>query len=869
MELTNNKLILSEKTLSTKKQILDYISKTAVDGGYLKTKKPLLDAFMKREEEFPTGMGDGIAIPHAEVDGLESPLIIVVRTKDLDWGSIDDSKVNTVIAIMVPKGGRGDHLAILAELAKKLVNKDFANIMKKGSKAEVVKSINSIEPGSEEKEQKTKKGTKYVIGITACPTGIAHTFMAQQKIVDAAKDRGYSYRVETQGSEGIKDKLSVEDIQKADAIIISTAIQLEEMERFEGFEGKIKTSELQNTIANAPEVLEEALAVAEEFNKNGGGLAKTGVQTTTFNFAPEKSRFDTVMGHIMTGISAMIPVLLIAGLLMAIGNIGALGTTIPNTNSIGDSMYATSDFNAWINLMYYINQIGSIVMKFMYPIFAMYLAFSIGGKLALIPGFMGGVMAAGLETSFLSGDIYSSSLLSWAYPNGFIPSMFFGALFIGAFVGIMTKWLNTKIQLSPNLVTLKTMLIIPLIMSVSVFLVMAFAVNPFFGMINALTQQAFNAAGQSGTLLYQMSIAAGTAFDLGGPINKAAGAVANGMNTDAFDLLTTTLNDSTSTAEEITAAVNNLSTFNITGRTLGIIVPPIGIGVAAMSANTVTGRELFTKEEQQLGGQAAFLGAIGISEGAIPMMMKYPVYVITADIIGAMVAAVIGVIFGSIQTLPLPAIWGWFLVGTTTQGAAAYGVAGIGVQVLGYILAVLVGVVTVAAIFTLFLLQSDVRANKKNKIYNKNEITTLAASQKVAVVEQSTKSIENVKAFYENQLKSINVQRSKDKNKFDKDEIENAKINFSKLKVELGKESKLLANLKYKIMRNDQKNGVFRSKIDLSSNEEHIAKWKAAIKANDELNIQLEKDVAVAKENLGKFISMKINYLEEIEKTLK
>ncbi len=198
------------------------------------------------------------------------------------------------------------------------------------------------------------------------------------------------------------------------------------------------------------------------------------------------------------------------------------------------------------------------------------------------------------------------------------------------------------------------MLIVPFLMAFAVFFVMAFAVNPFFGLVNYGLQQFFTAAGDSGTYLYQMSIAAGTAFDLGGPFNKAAGAVANGFNTDYFDQFTTALSSGDAVAIEQAAGL--VKTFNITGRTLGIIVPPIGIGAAALLGNTVTGRELFTKEEQSLGGQAAFLGAIGISEGAIPMMIKYPAYVITADIIGSMVAAAVAVTFGSIQTLPLPAI---------------------------------------------------------------------------------------------------------------------------------------------------------------------------------------------------------------------
>ncbi len=870
--LTKKEFIFSIEANKSKEEILDLICDNILKNKVLEDKKELYEAFVKRESEFSTGIGEGIAIPHAEIDGIEAPIVSVVRVNNIDWGAIDNKPVTVAIAIVVPKGGRGEHLQILSELSKNMIDPEFQNTLKTGTEAEVEKIINSVSISSEDESEhindNVDANAKYVVGITACPTGIAHTFMAQKAIIDACKAKGYRVKVETQGSEGPKNALTLEDVHNSDAIVISTSIALEGMEKFNGYEEKIHFSELQNTIANSAKVVEDALEIGKNFTPKADGL-KSSNQASTLNFAPKKTNFEAGMGHIMTGITAMIPVLLIAGLLMAIGNIGALAWTLPNQNSIGDSSYAMSS-NVWVNLMYYINQIGSIVMKFMYPIFAMYLAYSIAGKLALIPGFMGGVMAAGLETQFLSSDIYSSPLLGWAYPNGFIPSMFFGALFIGAFTGLLTRFLNKKIQVSPNLITLKTMLIIPLIMSVSVFLVMAFLVNPFFGLVNWGMSEMFRAAGDTGSYLYQLSVAAGTAFDLGGPINKAAGAVANGLNTDAFDRFTTALNnlDSTNPAslDEVNAAVSNLKTFNITGRTMAIIIPPIGIGFAAMFGNSITRRAIFTKEEQQLGGQAAFLGFIGISEGAIPMMIKYPAYVILADIIGAMVGTFIAITFGAIQTLPLPAIWGWFLVGTTVQGGAAHGINGIGIQMFGYIFGVVVGAATVATIFISFLLAQDIFEDRKNRVYSKEQLSKMEDSN--VAKENSIRSLDMIIEYYQNQLAQIGGNEKASFEKLNTQQIEEYNISFSKLKVAIGRELKYLAKLKYMVMKNDSKSRVIDQKLEYINNEEKIAKLNGLKDTYEVQNQETEKLIVEEQNKVSSYINSQIYILEKKKEVL-
>ena len=908
--LIGKNLFFNDETSKTKEEILDKISTLMVkQSKYLDNKEVIFDGFLKREQEFSTGIGDEVAIPHTEIEGLKKAKVCLVKLSNpIEWNSIDKKPVKVVIAIMVPKGGRGEHLQILAKLSANLVKADFINKIKNNPITEGVELINSIKIDKDGDEDKSKNNKvddsnskrKYVIGITACPTGIAHTFMAKQKLVDAADELEHEYKIETQGADGIKNKLTVEDIERADAIVISTGIKLEFMERFEGYENKIFEFGLQDTIAKPEIAIREALILAEAFNSGDEAktaklkLAAKNDSTITSKSGKISSAWKTGMGHVMTGIGAMIPVLLVAGFLMAIGNIGALPWTLngDETISIGDSTWASSG-NAWVNIMYYTNQIGAVLMKFMYPVFAMYLAYSIGGKLALIPGFLGGLMAQGIVADYADADIYASNGFAWAYPNGFIASGFFGAIIIGFAIGYLAKYLNQKIQFSPNLIALKTMLIIPLILTIFTVSTMMFLINPFFGRVNYWMQELFVAAGDGGMFLYQSLIAGGTAFDLGGPINKAAGAVANSYNGDAMISLTETISwatDNSGTPElyngilsdgtafitddelsAINSAVVYAQTFSITSRTLAIIIPPIGVGVAAMSGNAITKRDLFTKEEQQIGGTAMFLGVIGISEGAIPFMLKYPLIIISANIIGSIFGSIVALSFGSIQQLPLPAIWGWFLIGATTP-AGAYGVAPLGMQIAGYIIGLTLGVLLTASIIIGSLFLTNEYKNKDNKFKKIEKIRRKLERENLLFEETEQDEImgnlKSQKLLYKSQnaiiSSKIYIENSAKKNKTElvmveipefEDNMEQHKINFGNLKYKINMELGKLAKEKYhqtkitnKIELIDVKNSLLKEKIK-NSNSKDFQDSQRYLNINKKITIH-EENIAILKEEI-------------------
>ncbi|WP_117232665.1 PTS fructose transporter subunit IIC [Vibrio maerlii] len=431
---------------------------------------------------------------------------------------------------------------------------------------------------------------KKIVAVTACPTGIAHTFMAAKKIQAWAEKQGYEVKVETQGSDGVKNKLTAQDIATADGVVLAVDVPIMDMERFDNANPlKVRTQEL---IKRVDELLPTVFLRGKEKSEGGVEVAEK-----------KRSAYQTAIGHIMTGISFMLPVVVLGGLLMAVAKITGEFIDISGTP------------------IQTLDKLGFMTIKFMYPIFAGYLAYSIAGKPALIPAFIGGLMTDEPYKRFFD-------LEGWA------PSGFFGAIAIGFLVGYLVRYLNDVIKVKTELTTLKTMLLVPAVTGVVMVLTMEYAINPFFGALNLAMIDLFTQAGDAGRGVYSMVIAAGTAFDLGGPINKAAGSVALGLNGmgEGFDLI---------------------------ARELGIVIPPIGVGLAAMLDGKFRKR-VFTSEEQTIGKTSLMLGMIGISEGAIPFILKNP-KMIPIMILGSIIGTQLAVVLNVWQDLPLPAVWGWFL----------------------------------------------------------------------------------------------------------------------------------------------------------------------------------------------------------------
>jgi PTS system fructose-specific IIC component len=416
---------------------------------------------------------------------------------------------------------------------------------------------------------------------------------------------------EKQGANGLENEHTAKVIREADAVIFATDILPKGKERFNG-KPYVQTR-VAEPLKKAKEMITRALQAPDGIvSENSSEASQTKNQ--------RQGIFAEMAQAILTGISYMIPVVVAGGLMTGIAKLGSMPFGLVKV--ISDPKYATSANELFV-ILHYLDAFGALIFKFIYPIFGAFVAYAIADRVGLVSGLIGGVFAGGLHFVF------------WGNPNG-IPSGFLGALILGLSAGYISKFLNNRIHLSKNLQAMKPMLIIPAISVLSMFLLNFYIVDPVFGGLNSLLRHWIESAKGSGNVALASIIAAATAFDLGGPINKAAGAIAIGLATDHI--------------------------YPLTARVLAIVIPPIGLGLATIIDKYVVGRRVFDENLRITGNTSLLLGFIAISEGAIPFMLRNPLIVIPINIIGAMIGSSLAVVLGAVQWYPLPAIWGWPLV---------------------------------------------------------------------------------------------------------------------------------------------------------------------------------------------------------------
>ncbi|AOT70385.1 PTS fructose transporter subunit IIC [Geosporobacter ferrireducens] len=348
---------------------------------------------------------------------------------------------------------------------------------------------------------------------------------------------------------------------------------------------------------------------------------------------PGTSIWRTFSKHVMTGISYMIPILIMGGL------IGAFSQMIPYvflkidaSQSIVDAVNS-GQFNgtslSMLKLAYVMENFGFTLFGFAIPIFAAFAANSIGGRTALAAGFIGGYVA-NRPTALLTLDGGS-----WA-AKAPVPSGFLGAIIIAFAVGYFVKWLNQKIELPQNWLAFKSTFLIPLLAALFCMVGMVFIVTPFGGWLNTLIRAGLQAAGNAGQIVYSIALAATTAFDLGGPVNKAAGFVALGFTTEKV--------------------------LPITARCIAIVTPSFGLGLSVLIDKKLVGRRVYDKQFYEAGKTAIFLAFMGISEGSIPFALERPGFTIPLYVGGSVIGALTAVVLGAVQWFPESAIWAWPLV---------------------------------------------------------------------------------------------------------------------------------------------------------------------------------------------------------------
>lgn len=340
--------------------------------------------------------------------------------------------------------------------------------------------------------------------------------------------------------------------------------------------------------------------------------------------ASRNSFWGELPQHIMSGISRMVPTLIMGGVILAFSQLIAYSwLEIPADTGILDALNSGkfAGFNLSLLKFAWLSQsFGGVLFGFAIPMFAAFVANSIGGLMSTQP------------TQVLNFDPAS---LHWVTAAP-VPSTFIGALIISIVAGYLVKWMNQKIQLPDFLLAFKTTFLLLILSAIFVMLAMYYVITPFGGWINGGIRTLLTAAGEKGALMYAMGIAAATAIDLGGPINKAAGFVAFSFTTDHV--------------------------LPVTARSIAIVIPPIGLGLATLLDRRLTGKRLFSAQLYPQGKTAMFLAFMGISEGAIPFALESPITAIPSYMVGAIVGSTFAVWLGAVQWFPESAIWAWPLV---------------------------------------------------------------------------------------------------------------------------------------------------------------------------------------------------------------
>lgn len=608
-KMTNEKLVLLNQTCTNKEEVIKKLIEKLYEEKVISSKEEFFNVVMAREAHSPTGLERGVAIPHGKSEIVKKAAFAVARLEKplTDWESVtEDNNVDLVFLLAIPKAEEGStHLKLLAELSSALMYEDFTtNIKNAKDSKQLLDALDYKKANNEVKEY-----NKTVLAITACAAGIAHTYMAAEALEKAGKEMGVRILVEKQGANGIEDKHKAEEIKNADGIIFACDIAAKNTERFNGKNFvKVKVAE---PLKDAKGLIKRVL------NNPDGKVQGDNKEEQSANDKP-KGFFSEMIESIMTGISYMIPVIVAAGLMMGIAKLWAMGIgQIDNLGNLAESS------NQLYVFLHYLDKFGGLIFKFIYPIFAAYVAYSIADRPGLVPGFIGGAFAGGLHFTF------------WEIKNG-VPSGFLGALVLGLVAGYLTRFLNQNIKLSKNLQAMKPMFLLPGISVLAVFILNFYVVDPVFGGLNGWLSNMIASFDTGSTMMLTAIIAACTAFDLGGPINKAAGAIAIGLAADAI--------------------------FPLTGRVLAIIIPPIGLGLATVFDKVIVKRRVFDENLRVVGNTSILLGLIAVSEGAIPFMLKNPLITIPINVIGAILGSCSAVSLGAVQWNPLPAVWGWPLV---------------------------------------------------------------------------------------------------------------------------------------------------------------------------------------------------------------
>ncbi|MDA3767478.1 fructose-specific PTS transporter subunit EIIC [Lactobacillus delbrueckii] len=585
---------------TTKDEAINEMADLEVATGIVNNKEKFVESIWAREKESTTGIGGGIAMPHARNEYINKARVLFAKSeKGVDFDSLDQQPVHLFFMITAPAGADNTHLQALAKLSSLLINPDLVEKLKAAKTADEVIDLFSqaeADKDKEDAEREAKLAAKkeaeakkaesedekpLIVGVTACINGIAHTYMAEEALIKAGEKRGVEVRIETNGSEGVKHELTADEIKRAKGVIIASDKQVK-MARFDG--KQLVKHPVVDGINKPDQLIDEILS-----GKGSVYHAEAG-EASESSAASDGSVWSTIYRHLMSGISHMLPFVIGGGILMAI-------------SFLVEQYMGGAKSPAFI----FLNSAGNLAFAFMVPVLAGYIAESIGDLPALMPGFVGGFMAS-IANSSLGGSYAVNANAKAASPAGFLGGIAIG--FIAGYLILGLKKLFAK--LPKNVEGMKPMLLYPIFGLLFVALIMYYIINPVFGALNGVITNFLNGMGTGNLVLLTTILAGMMSIDMGGPFNKAAYVFASG----AF------ANDPTSkTSAILMAAVM-----------VGGMVAPFATAIA-----TTFFKNKFTEDERRAGVSNWILGFSFITEGAIPFASADPLHVIFSSIVGSSV----------------------------------------------------------------------------------------------------------------------------------------------------------------------------------------------------------------------------------------
>ena len=580
-DLLNKNSISINPKVNSKEEAINILVKLMNDSGKLKDKNEYKKAVLERESLSTTGIGDGIAIPHAKSSAVkEAGLSAMVVTDGVDYDSLDGEPAKIFFMIAAPEGENNLHLDVLARLSTMLIDTNFQNaLLNAKSSEEFLGLIDEYENKKINKVKEENNDGYRVLAVTACPTGIAHTYMAQESLEEKARQLGVSIKVETNGSGGAKNVLTAKEIEEAECIIVAADKNVD-MARFDG--KKVIITKVSNGIHKAEELINKATSGDVKVYKHSG------VKNSEEGQSGDKESFGyQIYKHLMNGVSHMLPFVIGGGILIALAFL------------FDDYSIDPANFGMNTPFAAFLKTVGGTAFDFMLPILAGYIAMSIGDRPALAVGFVGGMLANKGGSGFL------------------------GALLAGFIAGYLILGLKNIFKKLPNSFEgLKPVLLYPFFGILIIGAIIMFVINPPVAALNNGITNVLNNMGESSKILLGAILGGMMAFDMGGPLNKAAYVFGTAsLANEQFEFM---------------AAVM-----------IGGMVPPLSIALC-----TTFFKRKFTKKERKSAITNYIMGLSFITEGAIPFAAADPLRVIPACVVGSATAGALSMFFGCALRAP-------------------------------------------------------------------------------------------------------------------------------------------------------------------------------------------------------------------------